>query len=107
MHPEIELEEDLNALLRQHAKLARLIAEDTEASRYEMGTRLFDELETLRNLNERQELEKVRTALELKEQQKKPASEGGRSSHQKQLTNCIEPSVSPRQNSGRSEISIR
>ena len=70
MHPEIELEEDLNALLRQHAELARLIAEDTEASRCEMGTRLFDELETLRNLNERQELEKVRTALELKEQQK-------------------------------------
>jgi len=35
-----------------------------------MGVRLFDELEALRDLNERQELQKARQALELKDRQR-------------------------------------
>ena len=61
MHPELVLEDDLKELLHHHEELARLLAEDTEAGHCEMGTRLFEELESLRDLNERQELEKART----------------------------------------------
>jgi two-component sensor histidine kinase len=70
MHPEIELEEDVQGLLRQHRELARLLMEDAEAGRCEMGARLFEELETLRDLNERQELEKAKHALEESGRQK-------------------------------------
>jgi two-component sensor histidine kinase len=70
MHPDIVLEDDLNGLLRQHEQLAQLLFEDTEAGRCEMGTRLFDELETLRDLNERQELKKAQRALEEKDRQR-------------------------------------
>jgi two-component sensor histidine kinase len=70
MHPELVLEDDLTELLRQHEELARLLFEDREAGHCEMGTRLFEELESLRNLNERQELVKARDALELKDRQK-------------------------------------
>src|SRR6185369_1877874 len=42
----------------------------TEAGHYEMGTRLFNELEALRELNERQELEKAKRALEESGRQK-------------------------------------
>ena len=64
MHPELGLEDDVKALLREHEELARLLMEDVEAGRCEMGTRLFEELESLRDLNERQELEKAKRALE-------------------------------------------
>jgi two-component sensor histidine kinase len=70
MHPELELEDDLKELLRQHEELAQLVSEDKEAGQCEMGTRLFEELEALRDLNERQELEKAKQALELKDRQK-------------------------------------
>jgi two-component sensor histidine kinase len=70
MHPEIALEDDLTDLLRQHEELARLLLEDKEAGHCDMGTRLFEELESLRDLNERQELEKAKHALELKDRQK-------------------------------------
>jgi hypothetical protein len=70
MHPEIVLEDDLIELLHQHEELARLLSEDGEAGHCEMGARLFEELELLRDLNERQELEKVKHALELKDRQK-------------------------------------
>jgi hypothetical protein len=53
MHPEITLEGDVKALLREHEELARLLLEDAEAGRCEMGVRLFEELESLRDLNER------------------------------------------------------
>jgi two-component sensor histidine kinase len=64
MHPEIALEDDIKGLLREQEELARLLSQDAEAGRCEMGTRLFEELETLRNLHERQELEKAKRALE-------------------------------------------
>jgi two-component sensor histidine kinase len=70
MHPEIVLEDDLTELLRQHEELAQLLSEDREAGHYEMGARLFEELESLRDLNERQVLESARHALELKDRQK-------------------------------------
>jgi Histidine kinase len=70
MHPELALEDDLKGLLREQEELARLLCEDTEASRCEMGTRLFEELESLRDLNERQELEKAKHALEESGRQK-------------------------------------
>ena len=70
MHPELELEDDVKELLREHEELARLLLEDAEAGRCEMGTRLFEELESLRDLNERQELEKAKRALEESGRQK-------------------------------------
>jgi two-component sensor histidine kinase len=70
MHPELALEEDVKGLLREHEELARMLLEDTEAGHCEMGTRLFDELESLRDLNERQELEKAKRALEESGRQK-------------------------------------
>lgn len=70
MHPELVFEDDLAELLRQHEELARLLSGDGEAGHYEMGARLFEELESLRDLNERQVLESSRHALELKDRQK-------------------------------------
>jgi two-component sensor histidine kinase len=64
MHPELALEDDVTDLLREHEELARLLSEDAEAGRCEMGTRLFEELESLRDLNERQQLEKAKRELE-------------------------------------------
>jgi two-component sensor histidine kinase len=69
MHPELVIEDDLTELLRQHEELAGLLCEDSEAGHYEMGARLFEELESLRDLNERQALDKARQALELKDRQ--------------------------------------
>jgi two-component sensor histidine kinase len=64
MHPELALEDDVKEMLREHEELARMLLEDTEAGHCEMGTRLFEELESLRDLNERQELERAKRALE-------------------------------------------
>jgi signal transduction histidine kinase/ActR/RegA family two-component response regulator len=70
LHPEIETEEDMRILMRDHAELARLLIEDPEADRCEMGARMFDELTALRELNEREELKKANDALEEKDRQK-------------------------------------
>jgi len=70
MHPELGLEDDLTELLRQNEELASLLSEDKEAGHLEMGARLFEELESLRDLHERQALEKAKLALELKDRQK-------------------------------------
>lgn len=70
LHPEIETEEDMRRLLREHVELARLLIEDPEADRCEMGPRLFDELTALRELNEREELKKAQEELEEKDRQK-------------------------------------
>ena len=70
MHPELALEDDVKELLRGHEELARMLLEDPEASHCEMGTRLFGELESLRDLDERQELEKAKRALEESGRQK-------------------------------------
>jgi two-component sensor histidine kinase len=64
MHPELALEDDVKALLREHEELALMLLEDKEAERCEMGTRLFQELESLRDLNSRQELENAKRKLE-------------------------------------------
>jgi two-component sensor histidine kinase len=70
MHPELDFEDDVKELLRGHEGLARMLLEDAEASHCEMGARLYEELESLRNLNERQELENAKRALEENGRQK-------------------------------------
>lgn len=70
MHPELLIEDDLKELLRQHEELAQLLSEKAETGHLELGTRLFEELETLRDLNKRQELENTKRALEERDQQK-------------------------------------
>jgi chemotaxis family two-component system sensor kinase Cph1 len=46
------------------------LSQDQEAARCEMGARLFDELKSLRDLNEREELEKTKRELEESGRQK-------------------------------------
>ncbi|HEY6823077.1 MAG TPA: ATP-binding protein, partial [Steroidobacteraceae bacterium] len=70
LHPEIESEEDMLSLLGAHEDLAKLLLEDPEADRCEMGERLYEELSALRELHERQELERAKQALEEKDRQK-------------------------------------
>jgi signal transduction histidine kinase len=70
LHPEIETEADMVTLLHEQEELAKLLAADPEADRCEMGERLFDELTALRDLHERQELQKAKQALEEKDRQK-------------------------------------
>ena len=60
----------MKELLRAHEELARVLLEDSEAGRCEMGARLFEELESLRDLNERHELEIAKRALEESGRQK-------------------------------------
>jgi hypothetical protein len=66
LHPEIETEEDMRTLMRDHEELCALLLEDPEADRCEMSERLFDELKALRDLNEREELQKAKHELEEK-----------------------------------------
>src|SRR6185312_12806909 len=70
MHPELALEDDVKELLREHEELAKVLLEYPEAARCEMGTRLFEELVSLRELNERDELKKAKLALEESGRQK-------------------------------------
>ena len=70
MHPELALEDDVKELLREHEELAQLLLEDPEAGRCEMGARLFEELVSLREFNERDELQKAKLALEESGRQK-------------------------------------
>jgi two-component sensor histidine kinase len=70
MHPELAFEDDVKQLLREHQELAKLLLEDPEAGRSEMGARLFEELVSLRELNEREELKKAKLALEESGRQK-------------------------------------
>ena len=70
LHPEIESEDDMLELLRGHEELARHLLDDCEAHRSEQGERAFLELTHLRELNERQELQKAKQALEEKDRQK-------------------------------------
>ena len=64
IHPDLGFEDDVRQMLDQHEELARLLLEDPEAARCEMGVRLLEELNLLRDLNERHELEKAKQALE-------------------------------------------
>jgi signal transduction histidine kinase len=70
LHPEIETEEDMQLLMSGHEELARLLLEDSETGRSDMGESLFEELTTLRDLHERQDLERAKRALEEKDRQK-------------------------------------
>lgn len=70
MHPELALEDDVKALLQEHEDLAELLLNDATAGHCEMGTRLFAELDALRDLKERQELEQAKRALEESGRQK-------------------------------------
>jgi two-component sensor histidine kinase len=70
LHPELAFEEDALELLKVNEELARLLLEDPEAARCDMGVRLFAELVELRDLNEKRELEKAKHALEIQLQQK-------------------------------------
>jgi two-component sensor histidine kinase len=70
MHPELDIEGDLEELLREHEQLAQLLLNDSEAGRCEMGARLFEELVSLRELDARDELEKAKRALEESGRQK-------------------------------------
>jgi two-component sensor histidine kinase len=64
LHPELEYEDDAKELLKINDELARRLLDDPEAARCDMGQRLFAELEDLRTLNERRELEAAKRALE-------------------------------------------
>jgi signal transduction histidine kinase len=64
VHPNLGFEDDVRQMLDQQEDLTRLLLEDPEAARCEMGVRLLDELNLLRDLNERHELEKANQALE-------------------------------------------
>ena len=64
-HPQLAPEEDVESYLRLNEELARLLLEDPEAARCDMGTRLFAELEDLRDLNERRALEPLIAQKEL------------------------------------------
>ncbi len=70
LHPELSFEDDVRDLLKVNEELARLLLEDQEAARCDMGIRLFEELTELRELNEKHELEKVNRTLEEQVQQK-------------------------------------
>jgi two-component sensor histidine kinase len=70
VHPDLSPEEDVRALLDANAELARLLLDDPEAGRCDIGGRLFAELQALRELNERRELELAKQALEIQVAQK-------------------------------------
>ncbi|HEY6458135.1 MAG TPA: hybrid sensor histidine kinase/response regulator [Steroidobacteraceae bacterium] len=70
LHPEIESEDDMVALLCGQEELSRLLLEDPEANRSEMSERMFAELVQLREHNERGELKKAKQALEEKDWRK-------------------------------------
>jgi hypothetical protein len=63
-HPEIELEDDVLDLLRRNEELQRALLDDPESGRCSMGIGLFTELETLRALNEKHELERANRELQ-------------------------------------------
>ena len=63
IYPDLAPEEDLQTLLTANTELARLLLEDPEAARCDIGSRLYAELEDLRDLHERRALELANRAL--------------------------------------------
>jgi two-component sensor histidine kinase len=63
LHPDLAPEEDIQQLIAANAELARLLLDDSEASRCDLGTQLYAELEELRDLHERRSLEIANEAL--------------------------------------------
>ena len=70
LHPDLPLEDDAQELLRVNEELTQRLLHDPEAARCELGQRLFAELEDLRGLSERRELERAKTALEAEVREK-------------------------------------
>jgi two-component sensor histidine kinase len=70
LHPDLPLEEDAEKLLKVDEELTQRLLHDPEAARCDLGQRLFAELEDLRGLNERRELERAKGALETEVAQK-------------------------------------
>jgi signal transduction histidine kinase len=70
VHPDLGFEDDVRQMLDQHEALTHLLLEDPEAARCEMGVRLFNELEVLRDENKRLELERAKQALEERDRQR-------------------------------------
>jgi signal transduction histidine kinase len=70
LHPDLPLEEDAQELLRVNEGLRERLLHDPEAARCEVGQRLFAELEELRGLNERRDLERAKRDLEAEVAQK-------------------------------------
>lgn len=70
VHPDLAPEDDIRVYLTLNEELARLLLEDPEAARCDMGARLFSELTQLRELHERRELEAANCALVAKVDEK-------------------------------------
>ena len=70
IHPDLGFEDDVREMLDLNEELARLLLEDPEAARSELGVRLFNELQLLRDLNRQHELEKAKQALEERDRQR-------------------------------------
>jgi hypothetical protein len=70
LHPNLPLEDDAEELLKVNQELTERLLQDPEAARCGLGQRLFPELEELRGLNERRELEHAKHALEAEVAQK-------------------------------------
>jgi two-component sensor histidine kinase len=70
LHPDLPLEEDAEQLLKLNEELTRRLLDDPEAARCDLGQRFFAELEDLRGLHERRELERAKQALEAEVLQK-------------------------------------
>jgi two-component sensor histidine kinase len=70
VHPHLPLEDDAQQLLKVNEELTQRLLHDPEAARCDLGQRLFSELEELRGLNERRELEHAKQALEAEVLQK-------------------------------------
>ena len=64
VHPDLQREDDVRALLAASEELARLLLQDPEAGRCDMSARLFSELDALRAANERREMVDANKALE-------------------------------------------
>ena len=70
LHPELELEDDVRRMLALNKELARLLMHDPDAERCEMGVQLFAELHSLRDLQARQELDKAKREMEIRDEQR-------------------------------------
>lgn len=70
LHPDLLLEDDAEELLKVNEELTQRLLHDPEAARCDVGQRLFAELQELRGLNERRELEHAKRALETEVAQK-------------------------------------
>ena len=52
IHPDLGFDDDVREMLDQDEELASLLLKDPEAARSDMGVRLFNELQLLRDPNE-------------------------------------------------------